>query len=50
MAIPARRIPSENFDVHHPGSLLKSQLLRDTEFGDDIGIPVHDHYASQSLD
>ena len=50
MAVPARRMPSDNFDVHHPSSLLKSQLLRDTEFGDDTGIAVHDHYTSQILD
>jgi hypothetical protein len=50
MEIPARRIPSENLDVHYPSSLLKSQLLRDTEFGDDTGIAVHDHYTSQILD
>jgi len=50
MEIPARRIPSENLDVHYPSSLLKSQLLRDTEFGDDTGIAVHGHYTSQILD
>ena len=50
MAVLAHTTASEIFDVDHPGSRLKSVLLRDTEFGDDAGIPVHGHYASQGLD